>query len=119
MGEHRSPWATTIKSNGSLMHRPACCRLTSLDGEMENYVRIAPPSFDLTVKLPRQEDVLHFMAIANNATGEKVGSTALFEAQADWLKTNNNFDAVLKEINVEGTVFTNVAFNFPKGNEKD
>ena len=90
-----------------------------LDGEMENFVRIAPPSFDLAVKLPRQEEVLHFVAIANNATGEKVGSTALFEARADWLKTNHTFDAVLKEINVEGTLFTNVAFNFPKGNDKD
>jgi hypothetical protein len=90
-----------------------------LDDEMENYVRIAPPSFDVAVKLPSQEELLHFVAIANHATGEKVGSTALFEAQADWLKINKTFDAVLKEINVEGTVFTNVTFNFPKGNDKD
>lgn len=88
-----------------------------LDGEMENFVRIAPPSFDLAVKLPDKKEILHFVAIANSATGEKVGSTSLFEAQADWLKTNKTFDAVLGEINVEGTVFTNVAFNFPKGSE--
>jgi hypothetical protein len=61
---------------------------------------------------------LQFKAIANSATGEKVGSTSLFEAQADWLKTNNTFDAVLQPIKVEGTVYTNVAFNFPKGNEE-
>lgn len=91
-----------------------------LDGEMENFVRIAPPSFDLTVKLPDKQAVLHFSAIANNATGEKIGSTSLFEAQADWLKTNKSFDAVLPEINVQGTVFTNITFNFPKGTqEKD
>ena len=90
-----------------------------LDGEMENFVRISPPSFDLTVKLPSREEVLHFLAIANTATGEKVGSTALFEARANWLKTAKTFDAVLQEINVEGTLFTNVAFNFPKGNAKD
>ena len=89
-----------------------------LDGEMENFVRIAPPSFDLTVKLPDRKEVLHFAAIANSATGEKVGSTSLFEAQADWLKTNKTFDAVLQEINVEGTLYTNIAFNFPKGNEE-
>jgi hypothetical protein len=88
-----------------------------LDGEMENFVRIAPPSFDLAVKLPDKSEVLHFAATANSATGEKVGSTSLFEAQADWLKTNKTFDAVLHEINVEGTEFTNVAFNFPKGTE--
>ncbi len=89
-----------------------------LDGEMENFVRIAAPSFDLAVKLPERGEVLHFAAIANAATGEKVGSTSLFEAQADWLKTNKTFDAVLPEINVEGTVYSNVAFNFPKGNEE-
>jgi hypothetical protein len=88
-----------------------------LDGEMENFVRIAPPSFDVTVKLPLRQETLHFVAIANSATGEKVGSTSLFEAQADWLKTNKTFDAVLQEINVEGTIYTNVAFNFPGGNE--
>lgn len=85
-----------------------------LDGEMENFVRIAPPSFDVTAKLPGREEILHFAAIANSATGEKVGSTSLFEAQADWLKTTNTFAAVLREINVQGTIYTNIAFNFPK-----
>jgi hypothetical protein len=89
-----------------------------LDDEMENFIRITPPSFDLAVKLPSHDEVLHFLAIANTATGEKVGSTALFEARADWLKTTKTFDGVLKEINVKGTVFSNVVFNFPKGNGK-
>ena len=88
-----------------------------LDGEMENFVRISPPSFDLSVKLPDRTEVLHFEAIANSATGEKIGSTSFFEAQADWLRTNKTFDAVLKEINVEGTVYTNVAFRFPRGDK--
>jgi hypothetical protein len=89
-----------------------------LDGEMENFVRIAPPSFDLKVKLPDRQENLHFQAVANAATGEKVGSTSLFEANADWLKTNKTFDAVLQELSVEGTVYTNIAFNFPKGIEE-
>jgi len=86
-----------------------------LDGEMENFVRITPPSFDVTAKLPGREEVLHLAAIANSATGEKVGSTSLFEAQADWLKTTKSFDAVIREINVEGTIFTNVALTLPGG----
>ena len=90
-----------------------------LDGEMENFVRIATPSFDVRAKLPDGQADLHFMAVANSATGEKVGSTSLFEAGADWLKTNKTFDAVLPEINVEGTVYTNVAFNFPKGTQEE
>ena len=86
-----------------------------LDGEMENFVRITPPSFDVTAKLPGREEILHFAAIPNAATGEKVGSTSLFEAQQEWLKTTKTFDAVIQSINVEGAIFTNIAFNFPKG----
>ena len=47
------------------------------------------------------------------------GDTALFEAQADWLKTTGNFDATLKSLPIRGTTFTDVKFNFPKGNDKD
>ncbi len=84
-----------------------------LDDDMENFVRITPPSFDVTAKLPDRTEVLHFVAIANTATGETVGSSSQFEAQADWLKTTKTFAAVLREINVKETIFTNVAFNFP------
>ncbi|HZQ48218.1 MAG TPA: hypothetical protein VFC07_14475 [Verrucomicrobiae bacterium] len=90
-----------------------------LDGEMENFVRIAMESFDVTAQLPDGAKKLAFHAVASNATGETVGATSKFEAQADWLKTATNFDAVLKSLNVRGTVFENVAFNFPKGNDKD
>jgi hypothetical protein len=86
-----------------------------LDGEMENFVRIAAPSFDLAVKRPGGPEMVHFAAVANSATGETVGGTSLFEARAEWLKTNKMFDAVLPEINVKGTVFSNVVFHFPQG----
>jgi hypothetical protein len=88
-----------------------------LDGEMENFIRIAPPAFDLTVQLPGRRETLRLAAIANRATGEKVGSTSLFEAGADWLKTNHSFEAILPEIDVQGTVFSNVAFSFPNGDQ--
>jgi hypothetical protein len=57
--------------------------------------------------------------VPNNATGEKIGDTSMFEAQADWLKAVKAFDAVLPQIEVRGTTYTNVEFNFPKGNDKD
>jgi hypothetical protein len=90
-----------------------------LDGEMENFVRIAPASFDMTANLAGGREVLHFAAVANAATGETVGSTSQFEAQADWLKTTNRFDGVIQEINVEGTVFHSILFSFPKGSAAD
>jgi len=67
-GEHPWHWVTIIRSNGSWMLRPASSMPMFLDDEMENYVRIAPPSFDVAVKLPSQEELLHFVAIANHAT---------------------------------------------------
>ena len=90
-----------------------------LDGEMENFVRIPTESFAVTANLPAGVQVLDFKAVANRATGETVGDTSMFSAQADWLKSTNSFDGTLKELTVRGTTFTNVAFNFPKGNDTD
>ena len=90
-----------------------------MDGELENFVRVPAQSFAVAARLAGKEEVLTFKAVANNATGEKVGDTALFEAQADWLKTNAAFDAVLRQLTVRGTTYENVTFNFPKGNDTD
>jgi hypothetical protein len=89
-----------------------------LDGEMENFVRLPAPSLEVTARVAGRDEKLILQAVANRATGEKVGDTSLFEAQADWLKTTPQFDAVLKEITVNGTTYTNVAFNIPKGSDE-
>jgi hypothetical protein len=52
-------------------------------------------------------------------TGETVENSSLFESQADWLKSTPQFDAELKTLTVRGTTFTDVRFNFPKGNDDD
>ena len=85
------------------------------DGEFENFVRIATESFEVTARLPGREEVLAFKAVPNSATGETVGDTSMFETQADWLKTQPSFNAVLKQVTVRGNTFSNVVFNFPKG----
>lgn len=90
-----------------------------LDGEMENFVRIKPPSFDLTVRLSSGNTNLRLAAVANPATGETVGNTSLFEAQADWLKTTKSFSADIPQINVQGTVFSNITFSFPSAATKE
>jgi hypothetical protein len=86
-----------------------------LDDEMEEFVRSGMPSFALTAKIGGAEQTLVFKPVANPATGETVGDTALFTAQAGWLKTTKAFGAVIKSVTLDGTTFTNVAFNFPKG----
>lgn len=89
-----------------------------LDGEMEGFIRIAAPSFEVTAQVDGRPEVLVFHPIANNATGEMAGETSLFEAQADWLKRTATFDAVLHTITVRTKAYTNVSFNFPKGSDE-
>jgi hypothetical protein len=89
-----------------------------LDGELENFVRIASPSLEISAQVSGREEKLVFQPIANSATGEKVGDTSLFETQADWLKSKPTFEAVLTEISIHGKTFTNISFNFPKGSDE-
>ena len=89
-----------------------------MDGELENFVRIAALSLEVTAEVSGRQEKLMLQPVANNATGEKVGDTALFEAQADWLRTTPVFDAVLKEITIHGKTFTNISFNFPIGSDE-
>jgi len=90
-----------------------------LDGELENFVRVAANSFEVDAKVAGKEESLIFRGIASSATGETVGDTSAFEAQAEWLKTDVTFDAVLKELTVRTKIYQNVQFNFPKGNDTD
>ena len=90
-----------------------------LDGEMENFIRLSVSSVEIDALINGVSQTLVLLPVANAATGEAAGDTALFEAQAGWLKTSNGFDGTLKKITVRGTTFTDVKFNFPKGNDKD
>ena len=125
--EHKPPHGGTPVVLGSEEHHvelvlnPAEGKMDAyvMDGELENFQRISAESLRLAVSLSGQQETLLLKAVPNTATGEKVGDTSMFEAQADWLKTAKSFDAVLEEIEVGGTTYTNVEFNFPKGNDKD
>lgn len=90
-----------------------------LDGEMENFVRCSAPTLEIYATAGSEAHALVLQGVANAATGETVGDTSLFEAQADWLKSTAVFDATLKSITLRGTTFSDVKFNFPKGNDKD
>jgi len=83
---------------------------------MERYLRIKTESFVVLAKEPDGEARLTFTAVANAGTGETVGDTSQFVARADWLAGTGSFDAVLPEVSVRGTVYRNIAFNYPKGN---
>jgi hypothetical protein len=90
-----------------------------LDGEMENFVRSSVPSLEIVATVDGKKRPLVLQAVADAASGEKAGDTSLFETKADWLKTTRDFDAVLTSIEIRGTTFSGVPFNFPKGNDHD
>jgi hypothetical protein len=125
--EHHAPHGGTPVVLGNeayhleLVLDPAAGKLQAfvLDGEMENFIRSTAPSFEVLATVAGKSDPLLFVAIADSATGEKIGDTALFEATAPWLKTTRTFDGVLTKLEIRGTTFTAVPFNFPKGNDKD
>lgn len=88
-----------------------------MDGHMENFVRIKAESFKIKVDGEVDPAELQLKAVANEATGEVVGDTALFEAQADWIKDTTNFTATIPVFELRGQKFENVQFKFPEGNE--
>jgi hypothetical protein len=90
-----------------------------LDDEMESFIRSSVPSIVIAATIGGIPREVLLSAVPNTETGETVGDTALFEGQADWLKTSPQFDGVLRSITIRGTLFTNVRFNFPKGNDPD
>src|SRR4051812_4497639 len=90
-----------------------------LDGEMENFIRINAAAVEIVATVNGAPQTLALKPVANLTTGETVTDTSLFEAKADWLKTTAQFDATLKSITIRGTTFSEVKFNFPKGNDKD
>jgi hypothetical protein len=89
------------------------------DGELENFIRSAVPSIEIDASASGSPHVLVLAAVANPATGETVGDTSLFQAQADWLRSARKFDGVVRSVTIRGSTFSNVKFNFPKGNDTD
>ena len=82
-------------------------------------MRSAAPSIAITATAGGTTHELELAAVPNPETGETVGDTALFEVQADWLKSTPRFDGVLRSITIRGTTYSAVPFNFPMGNDPD
>jgi hypothetical protein len=125
--EHRPPHGGTAVVLGDeayhveLVRDAAAGKLQAyvFDGELENFVRSPVPALTLEATVNGTVRTLVLPAVASPATGETVGDTSLFEAEADWLKATPNFDATLRSITIRGRTFTGVRFNFPHGNDPE
>jgi hypothetical protein len=88
-----------------------------LDGHAHQFIRIAAPSFEVAARPGGEEALLVFRAVGQAETGETVGNTAMFRAEADWLREVDRFEAVLQQITIRGREYSQVPFGFPEGNE--
>jgi hypothetical protein len=82
-----------------------------LDGHAENFIRIAASAIELTAISGGERRALTLRAIANPATGETVGDTSQFEAQADWIKRAKQFPGEITGLDIRGAKFERVAFH--------
>jgi hypothetical protein len=120
---HTAPHGGTLVELGDhafnleLVRDPATGKLTAyvLDSHAESFVRISTPSFEITATVAGAKQKLSLVAVANAATGEKIGATSQFEATADWLKTTAAFDGVITALTIRDNPFKSVAFKLPQG----
>ena len=98
--------------NLELLLDPAAGRLTAwvLDAHAENFVRLRPPTIELTVTAGGDQQALTLAAVANSATGETVGDTSQFEAQAAWLKGATGLAGSIGALEIKGAKFERIAF---------
>lgn len=116
---HTAPHGGTLVEIGAhaynleLLLDSAAGRLTAwvLDAHAENFVRVKAPAIEIAAQVGTARRTLTLAAVANRATGETVGDTSQFEAQADWLKHTASFSGSITVLEIRGTKFERIAFN--------
>lgn len=113
---HTAPHGGTLVELGEhaynveLLRDRAAGKLTAwvLGSHAENFVRIKSPTIELVAMPNGQYTPLSLRAVAAPATGETVGDSSQFEAQADWLKTADEFAGIIT-VEIKGTKFEKVS----------
>lgn len=110
---HTAPHGGTLIEVGEhaynleLLRDGAAGKLTIwvLDGHAENFVRLKAPALEVNVTTGGEKKPLSLKAVANPATGETVGDTSQFEAQADWLKGSAPIEVAVAPVDIKGRRF--------------
>ncbi|WP_442887644.1 hypothetical protein [Congregicoccus parvus] len=91
-----------------------------LDAHAENFVRISAPSLAASVSVAGgATQPLLLRAVANPATGETVGDTSQFRAEAETLKGPGPFEVLLSSVTLPAGTFNGVRVAFPVGSGHD
>lgn len=98
--------------NVELVHDAAAGTLTlyTLDAHAENFVRTAMPAIELSVTAGGQTRTLSLLPVASAATGETVGATSQYQAEAPWLKGATALTGTITRLDFNGAAFGQVSF---------
>jgi len=98
--------------NVELVHDAATGTLTlyTLDAHAENFVRTAMPAIELSVTAGGKARTLTLLPVANTATGETVGATSQYQAEAAWLKDASGLTGIITRLDFNGAAFEQVPF---------
>ncbi|MEO5960363.1 MAG: hypothetical protein ABIR80_14710 [Opitutaceae bacterium] len=107
LGEHAYSLEFVRDSNAGTL------TVYALDGHAENFIRLSALAIQLVAMPGGKYTPISLKAVANSATGETVGNTSQFEAQADWLKTAGEFAGIVT-LEIKGTKFEQVPFVIAK-----
>lgn len=88
----------------------------ALDGEAEKSVPLRQKSLDIDIETPTRLSI-SLEAVANQLTGEKIGSTSEFKGRNDQLKQLTEFEGTIRTIDIRGKRFAATKFKFPSGKE--
>jgi hypothetical protein len=99
-----------------LVHDRDAGKLTGyiLDAHAENFIRSPLAAIDLVVNHDGATTPLSLIAVANSATGETVGNSAEFAAEADWLKTTAPLNITIPILMFRGATFTDITARLEK-----
>jgi hypothetical protein len=86
-----------------------------LDGHLEKYVTVPETNFLLLAKAGGNTEQLAFQRAPDPASGKVPEKSSLFEAQGEWLKPLKTFEGSIPAITLNGKLYTNISFSFPKG----
>lgn len=84
-----------------------------LDVHAENFVRVPLREFTVAAWAGNQARELRFVAVPSVITGESIGDTSQFEAEAAWLGETRTFSGTVAELVIRGERFAGIQFTFP------
>jgi hypothetical protein len=83
-----------------------------LSGHADQFVRSNMPSMELAIMDGAEARTLVLQPMANVITGETVGNTSLFAAEAEWLKKGTPFTGQVRSVSLGGARFQSIPFAY-------